>query len=115
MSVFVMINKYDAPSFEKGDIITYREDDNNFGSKVNLDDFCIIEVTETTIEEAESLVLPLANYNENPDLQQDIKQRMLSIDVDKLIGKTKVTKKFFLSLITRKEIETDIQFSEIIA
>tara|TARA_R110000850_G_scaffold54940_1_gene130338 strand:+ start:686 stop:1036 length:351 start_codon:yes stop_codon:yes gene_type:complete len=115
MSVFVMINKYDAPIFEKGDIITYKANNDNFGGKVVGDErFHLIEVTGATVEEAEALVLPLARYKDNPDLQETLKPRLLTVDVDQLLNKKVVTKELFLSLLTRKQILIDIQSGEVV-
>ncbi len=114
-SVFVMIAKHDLPIFEKGDIITPREDSDDFGSKVKDNPkFKIIEVTGTTLEEAEALVLPLAQYEDNSDLAIQLKPRMLTVDVDALLDKTSVTKEYFMSLLTRKEIITNIQAEDVI-
>lgn len=104
-SVFVMIAKFDLPSFEKGDIITALENSSDFGASIkNNEKFRIVEVLDTTIIEAESLVLPLTIYNENPDMEQELKARQLTVDVDVLSDYEKTTKEYFMSLITRKEM-----------
>jgi len=113
-SFFVMIPVADGPVFEKGDIVTALQDQSDFGSKVNDDPrFKFVEVENVTLDEAESLVLPLAIYSNNGDLSQQLKQRMLTVDVDKLTNRGVVTKEYFMSLITRKEVAGDIQDGEI--
>jgi hypothetical protein len=114
-SVFVMIAKFDLPVFEKGDIITAIQDGDDFGVKIkNNPKFKVIEVLNATLEEAEALVLPLVIYNGNPDLQQDLKARQLTVDVDSLLNKTQVTKDYFMSLITRKSLPESDQAVDVV-
>ena len=104
-SVFAMIAKLDLPAFEKGDIITVRQDDSNFGANILFNaKFRIVEVLDATLEEAESLVLPLT-INANTADQYQAKSRLLTVDVDALTDYEKIPKNTFLSLISRKVFE----------
>ena len=114
-SVYAMIVKADGPIFDKGDIVTGRQDSADFGAKVlNNPKFHIIEVLNTTMEEAESLLSPLVINQDNEDLQQELKPRSLTVDVDYLLDKESISKAEFMSLITQKEVVIDIQNEEVI-
>lgn len=114
-SVFAMIAKYDVSAYEKGDIITTTQDSNDFGVNIkNNPKFHIIEIPNTLLKEAEALVLPLMMYSDSPDLQQKVKARQLTVDVDKLLDKTQVSKEHFMSLLTRKDIPAFPQYDDVV-
>ena len=114
--IFVMLARVNLPVFDKGDIVTAIDGGSgDFGANIkNNGKFHIVKVTGVSLEEAESLVSPLVNYADNPDLEQTEKARALTVDVDFMLDYTEVTKEVFLSKITQKPRGAETQLNDVI-
>jgi len=112
-SVFALLNKYDAATFQKGDIISANDGAAYFGEKIrNNPKFHVIEVTGVTLDEAVTLLQPMMN---NLDAEQEVVYaRNITVDVDLMLSHEVVTKEFFLANITTKVMPEVEQEAEVV-